>query len=65
MLHRLDKYLADVVLVAVEQPSDPQRGIRTELGDHLAGKLRVHLRLGRLLTQPGDDGNAVVPINQK
>jgi hypothetical protein len=34
------------MLVAVEQPSNPERGIGAELGDHLAGKLRVRLRLG-------------------
>jgi len=61
VLHRFNQDLADVVLVAVEQPADAERGIGAKLGDHLAGQLRMGLRLGGLLTQPGDDRMRLYP----
>src|SRR5205814_7227809 len=65
VLHRLDQYLADVVLMTVEQPADRERRIGPELGNHLAGELRMREGFCSLIAQPGDDGYTGIAVYEE
>ena len=54
----LAQHRRDVVLVAVEQRTDGERGIGTEGGDPFAELLSVRHRFVGLRAQPGHDRNA-------
>ena len=57
-VERLAQHRRDVVLVAVEQRADGERGIGTERGDPFAELLSVRHRFLGLRAQPRHDRNA-------